>query len=47
MTNRIAVFLALLVVGGILADFTLDGGAGLMFLARKGDALIDYIAIWR
>ena len=47
MTNSIAIGLGLLIHGGIGVDAFLTGGEGLMFLARKGLDLLEWIAFWR
>ena len=47
MTNSIAIGLGLLILGGIGVDAFLTGGEGLMFLARKGLDLLEWIAFWR
>lgn len=47
MTNSIAIGLGILVLGGLGIDAFLTGGEGLMFLARKGLDLLEWIAFWR
>ncbi len=47
LTDRIALVLAGLIALGILADFTLNQGATLLFLARKMIDLIALVSIWR
>ena len=47
MTDRIALVLAGLIALGILADFTLNQGATLLFLARKSLDFIEFLAFWR
>ena len=47
MTNSIAIGLGILILGGFAADLLLTGGAGSLFLARKGLALLDWVAFWR
>jgi len=47
MTNSIAIGLGLLILGGIGVDAFLTGGEGLLFLARRGLDLIEWIAFWR
>lgn len=47
MTNRIAIWLGLVVVALLIADRLWLGGAGLLFLARKFDSLIEWLAFWR
>lgn len=47
MTNRIALILGALLLGLIAADLVLNGGAALLFLARRLHALLDWMAFWR
>ncbi|MGR3623001.1 glyceraldehyde-3-phosphate dehydrogenase [Pseudophaeobacter sp.] len=47
MTNKIAIWLGLILIAGILADLTLTGGANLRFLGKRLFELIDWIAFWR
>ena len=47
MTNRIAIVFAAFLALLILADLSLNGGAALLFLARKMFQFTDYIAFWR
>ncbi|SFA79076.1 hypothetical protein SAMN05421688_0916 [Poseidonocella pacifica] len=47
MTNTLALTLAVLLLGALSLDLWLDGGAGALFLARKGVALIEWLAVWR
>jgi hypothetical protein len=47
MTDRLALVLGLLIAALIFADFMMNGGNALFFLARKGVDLIDYLAFWR
>jgi hypothetical protein len=47
MTNRIAVILFLVILSAIAADVALNDGVALLFLARKGFALVEYLAFWR
>jgi hypothetical protein len=47
MTNRLAIFLLLAIVGGIAVDLTMSGGANLLFLGKELFALIDWLAFWR
>jgi hypothetical protein len=47
MTDGLAIALVLLIAGFLLLDqFVLDLGAPL-FLARKGLALVEWLAFWR
>lgn len=47
MTNRIAFFLALLIVIGLVLDFIYQHGDGTLFLLRKLSAAIEWLAFWR
>ena len=47
MTNRIALWLGLILIAGALADYALNDGAALFFLARKFLELIEWVAFWR
>ena len=47
MTNRIALWLIVILAGAILADLTLNDGQSLFFLARKFLNLIEWVAFWR
>ena len=47
MTDRIAVILALLIVAAVIADMALNGGHAMVFLLRKLEDLIEYLAVWR
>lgn len=46
LTNTIAVWIGLILLAGILADFALNGGSALMFLARKFLDLIEWVDFW-
>ncbi|MFC4214165.1 hypothetical protein [Pseudophaeobacter arcticus] len=47
MTNKIAIWLGLLLLSGVIADLFLSGGDNLLFLGRKLFELIDWVAFWR
>ncbi|MCB1358535.1 MAG: hypothetical protein KDK53_19260 [Maritimibacter sp.] len=47
MTNRIAIGLALVVVGAFAVDALAFGGTLPVFLGRKGLEFIEWIAFWR
>jgi hypothetical protein len=47
MTNRIAIVLGLLILGGVAYDVLRNDLSGLLFLARKLMDLIEYLAFWR
>lgn len=46
MTNRLAIVLALAILGGIALDQGLDGGWTLFLLKRFTD-LVDWLMFWR
>ena len=47
MTNSIAVFLGLLILGAVALDVMVYGTEHLLFLARKFADLIEWLAFWR
>lgn len=47
MTNRIALFLALVILAAIVADVVLNQAEASLFLARKLVVLIDWVMFWR
>ena len=47
MTNKIALWLGLLILAALLVDIFLFGTEHLLFLAKKLDALVEYLAFWR
>ncbi|WP_297339006.1 glyceraldehyde-3-phosphate dehydrogenase [Pseudophaeobacter sp.] len=47
MTNKIAIWLGLLLVLAVVADLLLFSGDNLLFLAKKLFELIDWVAFWR
>ncbi|WP_169052340.1 hypothetical protein [Tabrizicola sp. YIM 78059] len=47
MTNRIALWLGLVLLAGIGADLAFNDAAALVFLARKFLELIEWVAFWR
>lgn len=47
MDTRAAIYLALLLVAAMAGDLLLNGGAGLLFLARKFIDLMDWVEFWR
>ena len=46
LTNTIALWLGLFLLAGIIADFALNGGSALMFLARKFLDLVEWVDFW-
>ncbi|MEM8576280.1 MAG: hypothetical protein AAGF60_00365 [Pseudomonadota bacterium] len=47
MTNRLAIIMGLLIVGGVLWDVTRTDGANLLFLMKKLAEFIEWLAFWR
>jgi hypothetical protein len=47
VTDRIALVLALIIVTAVIADVALNGGHAMLFLLRKLEDLIEYLAVWR
>ena len=47
MTNRIALWLAALIIAAVAVDLWLFASSHLVFLGRKGFALLDQLAFWR
>ncbi|MFU8865320.1 MAG: hypothetical protein ACNA7O_15525 [Rhodobacterales bacterium] len=47
MTNQIAIGLGLLLIAGIGLDAALYDGTNLLFLLRKLDDLVEWLAFWR
>ncbi|MCG7492353.1 glyceraldehyde-3-phosphate dehydrogenase [Thalassobius sp. Cn5-15] len=47
MTNQIAIALGLLIVAFIGGDLLLTGGDTLLFLGKKFDEFIEWLAFWR
>ncbi|MEX0310894.1 MAG: hypothetical protein AB3N17_11705 [Tateyamaria sp.] len=47
MTNRIALVLALLIIGAITVDVLLFGQEHLIFLGKKFAELLEWLAFWR
>ncbi len=47
MTDRIAVWLAVVIAAAIAADLALNDGAALFFLAQKFLDLIEWVVFWR
>jgi hypothetical protein len=45
--DRFWLYFGLLVSGLVLADLVLNGGAALLFLAKKLMDLIETVAVWR
>ncbi|KUJ86233.1 glyceraldehyde-3-phosphate dehydrogenase [Ruegeria marisrubri] len=47
MTNRIAIWLGVLILGAILLDYALFGTEHLLFLGKKLYEFLDWLAFWR
>jgi hypothetical protein len=47
MTNTLAIWLGVIVLGLLAADLIMADGGGSLFLARKGLDLIEWLAFWR
>ena len=47
MDTRAAYYLALLLAAVVLGDLLLNGGDGLLFMARKFLDLMDWVEFWR
>lgn len=47
MTNTIAFFLALLIIGAVAADVMVYGSDHIVFLGKKLAKLIEWLAFWR
>ena len=47
MTNQIAIGLGIVIVAAICGDFFVTGGDNLIFLAKKFDEFLEWIAFWR
>lgn len=47
MTNRIAIFLGVLILLALVIDWLLFGSEHLVFLGKRFAALIEWLAFWR
>ena len=47
MTDRSALIIAALIVIAVLADVTVNQGAGAMFMVRRFADAVEWIAFWR
>lgn len=47
MTNRIALVLGLIIIGAIVVDYVYYGTEHIVFLAKKMNELIEWLAFWR
>lgn len=46
MTNRLAIWIGLIVVAALATDIWLYGSEHLLFLGRKLFVLLDWLAFW-
>jgi hypothetical protein len=47
VTDRVALYLGLVLAAFIIGDIVLNGGDILLFLAKKFIALMDWVEFWR
>jgi len=47
VTDRISLALAVVILAAVIADVALNGGHAMLFLLRKLEDLIEYLAVWR
>lgn len=47
MTDKIALYTAIIITLAVLADIIFNSGTAIWFLARKGDQFMEWIAFWR
>lgn len=47
MSNKVALFLVVLILGGLLLDYLANDLQASLFLARKWYNLIEWMAFWR
>lgn len=47
MTDRIALFLGIALIGLMVLDLAANGGEALLFLIRKLVVFIEFLAFWR
>lgn len=47
MTNRVAIALGLAILGFVAWDLIQNSGEALLFLAKRLDKLIEWLAFWR
>ena len=47
MTNKLAIWIGLIVIGLLILDQVLRDGDATIFLLRKLADLIEYLAFWR
>jgi len=47
MTNKLAIFLILCIIGFLIGDGILYGSDNTLFLMRKFVELVEWVAFWR
>ncbi|MEX0319780.1 MULTISPECIES: hypothetical protein [unclassified Ruegeria] len=47
MTNQIAIWLGILILGTLMLDYALYGTEHLLFLGKKFFAFLNWLAFWR
>jgi len=47
MTDKLAIWMGLIIVAAVLGDIFLNGGTALLYLLRKFAAFIEYLSFWR
>ena len=47
MTNSVAIFLGIAIVGAIVADMLFLDAANLVFLGKKFADMLEWLAFWR
>ena len=47
MTNQLAIWLGILILGGLILDFALFGPEHFLFLGKKLYDFLDWLAFWR
>jgi hypothetical protein len=47
VTNKLAILFAVLIIGFVASDLYYRDGENILFLTRKLNELIEYLAFWR
>jgi hypothetical protein len=47
LTNRIALWIGVILLAAIIADLALNGGVALEFVVRRFLDLVDWVVFWR
>ena len=47
MTDKLAIWLGLIILAAVFGDIALNGGDALLFLLRKFAVFIEYLSFWR